>query len=59
MVEYESTKARGEVTLWTWESLRTWMASKHGGTYRPHELRAIELKWRRIFSEAGFSVKGQ
>lgn len=58
-MQYESTKARGEAVLWTWESIRTWMNSKHGATYRSGELRALELKWRRIFSEAGFSVKGQ
>lgn len=59
MVEYESTKGRGEATFRTWRAIRTWIENKHGGSYKPHELRQMELKWRRIFANAGFSVKGQ
>lgn len=59
MVEYESKRAKGEATLWTWQSLREWINSKYAGAYTQHDLRQMELKWRRIFSRAGFSVKGQ
>lgn len=44
---------------WTWQKIRTYMQDKYGGTYSTHELRAMEIKWRKIFAQAGWSVKGQ
>lgn len=44
---------------WTWSKLRTYMADKYGKYYTPGELRAMEIKWKRAFAEAGWSVKGQ
>lgn len=43
----------------TWHELRQEMAASYGKWYTPGELRAMELKWRRAFAEAGFSVKGE
>ena len=45
--------------LWTWRSIREWLQARHGGAIPPHELRAAELKWRKIFASAGWSVKGE
>lgn len=45
--------------LWTWRSIREWLQMRHGGSIAPHELRAAELKWRKIFADCGWSVKGE
>jgi hypothetical protein len=45
--------------LWTWESIRRWMTDRHGGALAQAELRALEVKWRKICAASGWSVKGQ
>lgn len=42
----------------TWHEIRQELAASYGRWYSPGELRTMELKWRRAFSEAGWSVKG-
>lgn len=43
----------------TWHQIRQDMqASYQGKAYTEHDLRVMEVKWRRIFVEAGFNVKG-
>lgn len=44
---------------WTWFSIRMYLQDKYGGSYSKQELRDLEVKWRRIFASAGWSVKGQ
>lgn len=44
---------------WTWSKINEHMNSKYGRHYTPGELRQMEVKWRRILSDAGWSVKGQ
>jgi hypothetical protein len=45
--------------VWTWSKIREYMADKYGHSYTVHDLRAMEIKWRRIFADAGWRVKGQ
>lgn len=42
----------------TWRQIREQLEGQYGRFYNSTELRASENKWRRIFAEAGFSVKG-
>lgn len=44
---------------WTWQKIREYLNDRYGGHLPPHELRASEIKWRKIFSSVGWSVKGQ
>lgn len=42
----------------TWRQIREQMEAQYARSYNPAELRSMELKWRRIFAECGWSVKG-
>jgi hypothetical protein len=44
---------------WTWRKLRQYMNDRYGGQLPEAELRALEVKWRKIFAAAGWSVKGE
>jgi hypothetical protein len=44
---------------WTWHTIREYMGDKYGNHYPAHELRAMEVKWRKICADAGWSIKGQ
>lgn len=48
----------GQQPMWTWRKINEHMVDKYGHSYTAHELRAMEVKWRRIFAEAGWRVKG-
>lgn len=43
----------------TWHKINEYMADQYLRWYTPAELRQMEVKWRRIFAEAGWSVKGE
>jgi len=43
----------------TWKSINDYMAMQYGRWYTPGELRAMELKWQKAFTEGGFNTKGQ
>lgn len=49
----------GGPQLRTWRQVRQYIADRHRGNLGDHELRAIEVKWRKIFAAAGWSVKGE
>lgn len=53
-----STTTDGAVPTRSWRQIRERMEAQYLRTYTPNELRAMEIKWRRIFAEAGWSVKG-
>lgn len=56
-----STTEGDPASVWprTWRSIRDYMDAKYLGSYQPGELRAMEIKWRKIFVSVGWSVKGQ
>jgi len=43
----------------TWAKIREQLQAKYGHSYTERELRDMELKWKRIFIEAGWDVRGQ
>lgn len=45
--------------IWNWGKIREFMKSRYGQWYTDADLRAMEVKWRKIFSAAGWKVKGQ
>lgn len=45
--------------LWTWRKIRVHMKDHYGVWYSDTELRALEVKWKRAFADAGWTVKGE
>lgn len=43
----------------TWFQIREELKATYGKWYPAKDLRASEIKWRRICAEVGWSVKGQ
>lgn len=42
----------------TWHGIRQELLANYGKWYSPGDLRTMEVKWRRIFAEAGWNMKG-
>lgn len=42
----------------TWHNIRVNMSHTYGKWYTARDLKEMENKWRRIFSDAGWSMKG-
>lgn len=42
----------------TWHRIRQELQATYGKWYSPGDLRTMEVKWRRIFAETGWNVKG-
>lgn len=58
MKTFSSSSDTGNRVQRTWLEIREHMSHQYGKHYTPIELRLMEIKWRRIFSAAGWSVKG-